>query len=66
VIGGDVHLDDDTAIEKVASKEDAERRLKTNTGDQPLVVLESVSLRRAGGGSRSGKLLHDIELAERE
>ena len=51
-----------TAIEKLASKEDAERRLKENTGDQPLVVLDSVSLRLVCLDRVSGKILHDFEL----
>ncbi|MBL9130636.1 MAG: PQQ-binding-like beta-propeller repeat protein [Verrucomicrobiaceae bacterium] len=51
-----------TAVEKPASKEEAERRLKANTGDQPVVVLASVSLRALCVDRSSGKLLHDIEL----
>lgn len=51
-----------TAIEKAAKPEDAEKRLKTNTGDQPLTVLESVSLRALCVARDSGKLLHDVEL----
>ncbi|MBX7207781.1 MAG: PQQ-like beta-propeller repeat protein [Verrucomicrobiaceae bacterium] len=51
-----------TAIEKAATPEDAEKRLKTNTGDQPLTVLESVSLRALCVARDSGKLLHDVEL----
>lgn len=61
VIGGDV-IWMTTSVEQVASKEEAERRLKTNTGDQPLVVLASVSLRALAVDRHSGKLLHDIEL----
>ena len=51
-----------TAIEKAAKPEDAEKRLKTNTGDQPLTVLESVSLRALCVARDSGKLLYDVEL----
>lgn len=51
-----------TAVEKAAKPEDAERRLKTNTGDQPLTVLESVSLRALCVARDSGRLLHDVEL----
>lgn len=51
-----------TAIEKAAKPEDAERRLKENTGDQPLTVLESVSLRAVCVARDSGKVLRDIEL----
>jgi len=61
VIGGEV-IWMTTAMEKVATKEETERRLKTNTGDQPLVVLESLSLRALAVDRQSGKLLHDIEL----
>ena len=51
-----------TAIEKAAKPEDAERRLKENTGDQPLTVLESVSLRAVCVARDSGKVLRDVEL----
>lgn len=51
-----------TAIEKAASAESAERRLKSNTGDQPVTVLESVSLRAVCLDKTSGKILHDLEL----
>lgn len=51
-----------TAIEKAASEADKERRLKANTGDQPVTVLESVSLRAVCVDKNSGKILHDIEL----
>jgi outer membrane protein assembly factor BamB len=40
----------------------AKRRLESNTGDQPLVVLSSVSLRAVCVDRNSGKILHDIEL----
>ncbi len=51
-----------TAVEKHATPEEAQQRLKSNTGDQPLVVLSSVSLRALCVDRRSGELLHDIEL----
>lgn len=51
-----------TALEKAAKPEDAERRLKANTGDQPVTVLDSVSLRAVCVDKASGKILHDIEL----
>lgn len=51
-----------TAIEKAATPEQAERRLKANTGDQPVTVLDSVSLRALCLDKATGKLLHDIEL----
>ena len=50
------------AIETAASPEDAKRRLKSNTGDQPLVLLEKVELRAVGVDRRSGKLLHNLAL----
>lgn len=53
-----------TAIEKAADPADAERRLKANTGDQPLTVLASVSLRALCVDRASGKLLQDLELLE--
>ncbi|MES2506392.1 MAG: PQQ-binding-like beta-propeller repeat protein [Verrucomicrobiota bacterium] len=56
------HLWVTTALEKAAKPEDAERRLKTNTGDQPVTVLDSVSLRALCVDKASGKILHDIEL----
>lgn len=51
-----------TAIEVAAKPEDVERRLKENTGDQPVTVLESVSVRAIGVDAMSGKILQDIEL----
>ena len=56
-----------TAIEKAANSADAERRLKANTGDQPVTVLESVSLRAVCLDAKTGKIEKDIEmLNERE
>jgi outer membrane protein assembly factor BamB len=63
VISGDV-IWMTTAIEKAATPEEAERRLKENTGDQPVVVLASVNLRALAVDRISGKLLHDLELLE--
>ena len=37
-----------TALETLANKEDAARRLKSNTGNQPLTVLEQVEFRALG------------------
>jgi outer membrane protein assembly factor BamB len=51
-----------TAIEKAATPEEAERRLKANTGDQPVTVLASVSLRAICVDKTSGKILQDIEM----
>jgi hypothetical protein len=56
-----------TAIETPASPEDAERRLKANTGDQPLTLLEQVEYRAVCLDRTSGKLTRDILLfTERE
>ena len=51
-----------TAIENAASAEQAEKRLKENTGDQPVTVLESVSLRAICVSLESGEVLQDVEL----
>lgn len=51
-----------TALETPAKPEDVERRLKANTGDQPLTLLESVSLRAVCVDLATGRLLEDIEL----
>jgi len=46
-----------TAIETPAKPEDAERRLKTNTGDQPLTLLEQVELRAVCVNRSTGRLV---------
>lgn len=51
-----------TAIETLAKKEDADRRLKANTGNQPLTVLEKVEFRALGVDRDSGKLTHNLLL----
>lgn len=51
-----------TAIETLAKKEDADRRLKANTGNQPLTVLEKVEFRALGVDRASGKLTHNLLL----
>ena len=51
-----------TALEKAASAEAAERRLKSNTGDQPVTVLESVSLRAVAVDRSSGQVVKNVEL----
>ena len=61
VIWGD-HIWLTTAIEKAASAEAAEKRLESNTGDQPVTVLDSVSLRAVCVEKASGKILQDVEL----
>lgn len=51
-----------TAIETPAKKEDADRRLKGNTGNQPLTVLEKVEFRALCVDRNSGKLTQNILL----
>lgn len=53
-----------TAIETKATPEEAEKRLKENTGDQPLTLLSKVSLRAVCVDRNSGKVLHDLELID--
>lgn len=56
-----------TAIETEANPEDASRRLKTNTGDQPLTLLERVEYRAVSVDRQSGRISHDVSLfTERE
>jgi hypothetical protein len=51
-----------TAIETPARAEDVERRLKANTGDQPLTLLEQVELRAVGLDRDTGRLTHNVLL----
>ncbi|MEN9574609.1 MAG: Serine/threonine-protein kinase AfsK [Verrucomicrobiota bacterium] len=51
-----------TALETPAKKEDAARRLKANTGNQPLIVLEKVEFRALCVDRDSGKLTQNIPL----
>ena len=51
-----------TAIETPATKADADRRLKGNTGNQPLNLLAQVELRALGVDRDSGKLRHNVLL----
>lgn len=51
-----------TALETLAKKEDAERRLKANTGNQPLTVLDRVEFRALCVDRDTGKLTQDIPL----
>ena len=50
------------AIENAASPEEATRRLKANTGDQPVTVLASVSLRAICIDRDSGEIISDNEV----
>jgi outer membrane protein assembly factor BamB len=51
-----------TAIEHNASPEETAKRLKANTGDQPLTVLASVSLRALCIDRESGEIISDNEV----
>jgi outer membrane protein assembly factor BamB len=51
-----------TALEKPASEAIAKEKLKTNTGDQPVTVMDSVSIRALCLDKTTGRLLHDVEL----
>ncbi len=51
-----------TAIETPAKPEDAERRLKANTGDQPVTLLDQVELRAICVNRESGRVMHNVLL----
>ncbi len=51
-----------TAVEKAATPEETAKRLKANTGDQPVTVLESVSLRAVCIDRDSGEIISDNEV----
>jgi outer membrane protein assembly factor BamB len=51
-----------TAIETAASAEAAALRLKSNTGDQPLTLLDQAELKALCYERDSGKLLHEVSL----
>ncbi len=51
-----------TANEVPAKPADIERRIKSNTGNQPLTLLESVSLRAVCVDRRTGRVLDNVEL----
>ena len=55
-----------TAIDKLASPEDAERRRKASTNSQPLRVSESVSLRAVGLDLQTGEIIRDIEVLSQQ
>ena len=55
-----------TAHEKLASEEDAKKRLKANTGGQPLTVLETVRLHAICLDRKTGRILHDIEVLRKK
>jgi outer membrane protein assembly factor BamB len=49
-----------TAIETPASPEEAARRLKANTGDQPVTVLDKVEFRTVCVSRKSGRIIRDV------
>lgn len=51
-----------TALEVAAPAEKQQERLKSNTNDQPLTLLEELKLHAVCLDRASGKLLHDVEL----
>jgi outer membrane protein assembly factor BamB len=51
-----------TAIETAASKEVEKERLKTNTSDQKLTILEKVELRAVAVDRKSGQVKHNVLL----
>ena len=51
-----------TALETLAKQEDAARRLKSNTGNQPLTVLEQVEFRALGVDRETGRLTQNLPL----
>ena len=55
-----------TAYETPADPKDAKERLKSNTGGQPLTLLESVSLRAVRIDPKSGKVLKNIEVLKKK
>ena len=54
-----------TAVETPADPELAKERLKTNTGDQPLTVLERVEFRAICIDRETGKVIREVPLFER-
>ena len=50
------------AHEFLASEEDSKKRLKGNTGSQPLTVLETARFHAICVDRDSGRILHDVEL----
>lgn len=56
-----------TAVETEANPEDVKRRLKANTGDQPLTLLEKVDLSAVSVDRKTGRIVHQVPLiTERE
>ncbi len=55
-----------TAFETLASAEETKERLKKNTGGVPVHVLSRVRLHAVCVDKRSGKLLHNIEIINKQ
>lgn len=51
-----------TALETAAKAEEIQRRLKTNTSDQPLTLVDRVEYRAVCVNARSGKIERDVFL----
>lgn len=64
IAGGKIWLT--TALETKASAEEEAKRLKDNTGDQPLTLLARVELRALCVDAASGKLLQDVLLLDKQ
>lgn len=60
IVGDQIWLT--TALETPAKPEDAARRLKANTGDQPVTLLEKVELLAVCLDRRSGQLVRTVSL----
>ena len=54
-----------TAYETPASADEVKKRLKSNTGSQPLTLLETVSLRAVRIDPKSGKVLKNVEVLKK-
>lgn len=61
VIEGE-HIWVTTAHETLATEEASKKRLKSNTGSQPLTVLEQASFHAICIDRDSGRILHDVKL----
>ena len=51
-----------TAVDKPASKADADRRRKASSNSQPLTISESVSLRAVGIDLKTGEVVRNVEV----
>lgn len=60
IVGNQVWMT--TAIEVPIDPAKEKERLKTNTGDQPLTLLEAAKFHAVCVDKETGKLLHDVEL----